>query len=71
MASDRTGGFTLILKQPWQGMLEDFCEAFYHAEKTEVIRRALASYIPARLAKADADEERAVYERLQKARDNA
>ena len=71
MPQDRKGAFTLILGEPWQGMLEDFCLAFYRGEKTEVIRRALTSYIPARLAKADADEERKIYERLQAARRNS
>lgn len=64
----KKGAFTLILGEPWNAMLEDFCAAFYRAEKTEVIRRALEAYIPARIAKADADEERSRYEQLQAAR---
>jgi len=65
---ERTGAFTLILGEPWNSMLEDFCHAFYRGEKTEVIRRALEMYIPWRLSKADAGDEKARYEKLQSSR---
>jgi hypothetical protein len=63
---NRKGAFTLILNEPWNGMLEDFCEVFYKGQKTEVIRRALEFYIPYRLSTAAEESER--YERLQSER---
>ena len=51
-----TGGFRLDLGEPLAGMLADFCEAFFGANKTKVIREALHEFIPAKL---DANPERA------------
>lgn len=41
----KKGGFTLILGEPWEGKLADFCAAYYGADKTKVIREALDHYI--------------------------
>ena len=59
-------GFRLDLGERLDGMLEDFCESFFGADKTKVIRAALDEFIP---AKVDENPERGeLYHRLRQRR---
>jgi hypothetical protein len=66
MAREKGSGFRLDMGEPWDGMLADFCAAYYDASKTQVIREALADYIPRTLAAEP--ERRKRYEAEQKKR---
>jgi len=65
--SGETGGFRLDLRKPVAGMLEDFCAAFFRANKTDVIREALLEFIPGKV-KANAERGKK-YKELQRKRD--
>jgi len=45
MSRSKNKGFRLDLGDELDAQLEDFCSAYYKANKTEVIREALGAYI--------------------------
>jgi hypothetical protein len=56
-------GSRFNLGEPWEGRLEDFCRAHFTGSATDVIRAALAKFIPEELALDRASAER--YEKYQ------
>ena len=63
MSRRRSTGGRFNLGDPWDGRLDDFCTAHHIASATEVVRKALAMFIPADLAQNRGAEE--TYNRLQ------
>lgn len=50
MKGNKDNGFRLVLGDELAAKLEDFRAAYYHADKTEIIRAALDAYIDSTLA---------------------
>ena len=63
MARNKGAGFRLDLGEELEGRLADFCEAYYGASKTRVIREAIDQYIRATLANEPERRERYEEER--------
>lgn len=66
MAKPRSTGGRFNLGKPYDEMLNDFCEAAYHASATEVVRRALLQFIGTELKTNEGIRER--YELRQNSR---